>query len=107
MIRREVVYLLLLLAILAFHGQVDAKDKYVVGGLAITGAANLFKQFNSTFATYLTVALRQIPKYENISFSLVALDFYSTFTAVIIILSILSGRQLLHLHKSYRSSKAQ
>ena len=84
--RGNAVHLIIpLLAFIVFHGQVDAKDKYVVGGLAITGAASLFQQFNSTFSTYLTAALRQIPKYENVSFTLVALDFYSTFTAVIFV----------------------
>jgi hypothetical protein len=77
--------LLLQAAILIFHGQADAKDNYVVGGLAITGAARLFQQFNSTFSTYLTAALRQNPRYENISFTLVSLDFYSTFTAVFLL----------------------
>ncbi len=81
-IGRKVACLLLLLAIFTLHDQVDAKDNNFIGGLAITGVAKLFSQFNSTFATYLTVALRQIPKYENISFTLVPLDFYSTFTAV-------------------------
>ena len=58
------------------------KDQYIVGGLAITGSARLFQQWNSTFATYLTAALREIPQYSNISFKLVSLDFYSTFTMV-------------------------
>jgi hypothetical protein len=81
--KRSFCLLLLVAAILVFHGRAEAKDKYVVGGLAITGAARLFQQFNATFSTYLTVALRQNPKYANISFTLVALDFYSTFTAVL------------------------
>jgi hypothetical protein len=76
--------MLRLLAILSLASTAQAKDQYIVGGLAITGPANLFSQFNATFSTYLTLALRQIPKYENISFKLIALDFYSTFTLVIV-----------------------
>jgi hypothetical protein len=74
--------MLQMLVVLSLVSIAQGKDQYVVGGLAITGAANLFSQFNATFSTYLTLALRQIPKYENISFKLIALDFYSTFTLV-------------------------
>jgi hypothetical protein len=59
-----------------------SKDEYIVGGLAITGSVRLFQQWNSTFSTYLTLALRQNPKFANITFKLVSLDFYSTFTMV-------------------------
>jgi hypothetical protein len=63
---------------------IECKVRFVVGGLAITGAPKLFQQWNATFSTYLTIALRQNPKFANISFKLVALDFYSTFSMVII-----------------------
>lgn len=69
-----------------FLQTIQGKDQYIVGGLAITGSAKLFQQWNSTFATYLTAALRQSPKYANITFKLVSLDFYSTFTMVISVL---------------------
>ena len=71
-----------LLVIAALQGEAEGKNQYIVGGLAITGAAKLFQQFNSTFATYLTLAVRQNPKYQNISFQLISLDFYSTFDLV-------------------------
>ena len=51
-----------LLVIAALQGEAEGKNQYIVGGLAITGAAKLFQQFNSTFATYLTLAVRQNPK---------------------------------------------
>jgi hypothetical protein len=70
------------LALLFISEPAYSKDQYVIGGLAITGSVRLFQQWNSTFSTYLTLALRQNPKFANISFKLVSLDFYSTFTMV-------------------------
>mmetsp|Transcript_51963 Transcript_51963/g.108521 ORF Transcript_51963/g.108521 Transcript_51963/m.108521 type:complete len:1378 (-) Transcript_51963:103-4236(-) len=70
------------LAILFIFEPAYTKDQYTIGGLAITGSVRLFQQWNSTFSTYLTLALRQNPKFANITFKLVSLDFYSTFTMV-------------------------
>jgi hypothetical protein len=70
------------LGILVMFESAYSKDQYTIGGLAITGSVRLFQQWNSTFSTYLTIALRQNPKFANITFKLVSLDFYSTFTLV-------------------------
>ena len=78
--------LALFLAILFISEPANTKDQYIVGGLAITGSVKLFQQWNSTFSTYLTLALRQNPRFANITFKLVSLDFYSTFTAVCFLL---------------------
>ena len=72
---------LALLLLFHFDSVRSSNDKaYLIGGFAQNGAAQFYKSFNSTFATYLTAAVQQNPNYASVTFSVVAVEYIDTYS---------------------------